>query len=73
MNRNRSLNLNTAKRPTFELTMMDDDETVLHVKVPELEVFKELQAVADSMNEVDENDADTLDEELQPREAHRHE
>ena len=62
MRRNRSLNLNTAARPTFELTMMDDDETVLHVKVPELEVFKELQAVADDMNEMDESDAAALDE-----------
>lgn len=58
---NRSLNLNTAKRPTFELTMMDDDETTIHVKVPELDLFKELQAMSDDLNEADENDPDVLD------------
>lgn len=58
---NRSLNLNTAKRPTFELTMMDENETTLHVKVPELELFKELQAMSDDLNEADENDPAVMD------------
>ena len=58
---NRTLNLNTAKRPTFELTLMDENETTLHVKVPSLALFKELQAMSDDLNALDDSDTSALD------------
>lgn len=55
------LNLNTAKRPVFTLTLMDAEETTLHVKVPSMDLFKELQASASELDKLNEGDPETVD------------
>lgn len=55
------LNLNTVKRPTLDLTMMDDEQTVLRVKMPTQEMFKELQTNAGLLDAAAEGDRDSTD------------
>lgn len=59
--REHALNLNTAKRPVFTLTLMDDDETTLHVKVPEMELFKEIQAMASELDALNDGSSEAQD------------
>ena len=59
--REHTLNLNTAKRPVFTLTLMDDDETTLHVKVPEMELFKEIQAMASELDALNDGSPEAED------------
>ena len=53
------LNLNTAKRPAFTLTLMDDEQTTLHINTPSMDMFKELQAVATELSMLDDDDPET--------------
>lgn len=53
------LNLNTVQRPTLDLTMMDDEQTMLRVKMPTLDQFKEVQALAASLDGVEDGDAES--------------
>lgn len=55
------LNLNTVQRPTLDLTMMDDEQTVLRIKVPTLDQFKEVQAMSDSLDGVEDGDKESID------------
>ena len=55
------LNLNTVQRPTLNLTMMDDEQTVLRVKMPTQEMFKELQNNAGALDAAADGDADSTD------------
>lgn len=51
-----SLNLNSAKRPVFTLTLMDEEETTIHVKVPSMDLFNELRASAAELDRLNDND-----------------
>ena len=53
------LNLNTVQRPTLNLTMMDEEQTVLRVKVPTLDMFKKVQAMSSSLDGVESGDKDS--------------
>lgn len=59
--REHTLNLNTAKRPVFTLTLMDDAETTIHVKVPEMDLFKEIQAMASELDALNDGSSDAQD------------
>ena len=59
------IDLNTVKRPTLTVTLMDEEKTTLHVKLPTFEMFKEMQNAADVVDAVeagkgDEDSAVTL-------------
>ena len=60
-NTTRVLDLNSAKRPTLELTMMDDDRTVLRVKTPPEEMIQELQAMRDDLAKLETGDRSAVD------------
>ena len=53
------LNLNTVKRPTLDLTMMDEEQTVLRVMMPTQEMFKELQNNAGALDAAADGDKDS--------------
>lgn len=53
------LNLNTVKRPTLDLTMMDEEQTLLRVKVPTLDMFKEVQSMSSQLDGVEDGDKDS--------------
>lgn len=53
------LNLNTVKRPTLDLTLMDEEQTLLRVKMPTLDMFKEMQEMTSSLDGVDDGDKDS--------------
>lgn len=55
------LNLNTVQRPTLNLTMMNEEQTVLRVKVPTLNQFKEVQALYSKLDGVEDGDKDSED------------
>lgn len=55
------LNLNTVQRPTLDLTLMDDEQTVLRVKMPTLDMFKEMQSVSSALDGVEDGDKDSVD------------
>lgn len=55
------LNLNTVKRPTLDLTLMDEEQTLLRVKMPTLDLFKEMQSVSSSLDGVEDGDKDSAD------------
>lgn len=57
----RTLDFNTAQRPTLELTMMDDARTVLRVKTPTEGMIQELQALAPELKKVETGDRDAVD------------
>lgn len=57
---NKVLDLNTVQRPTLELTLMDEERTTLRVKVPTLDMFKEMQGVASSLGGVEDGDRDSV-------------
>lgn len=56
-----ALNLNTAKRPVFTLTMMDDAETTLHVKVPDMDMFKEIQSMSSELDALSDDSPEAED------------
>lgn len=56
------LNLNTVKRPTFKLTLMDEEQTTLYVRMPTLDMYKEMQALSEELRGRDEDDQDTVAE-----------
>ena len=56
-----TLNLNTAKRPVFTLTLMDDAETTIHVKVPDMDLFKEIQAMSSELDALADDDPGAVD------------
>lgn len=56
-----SLNLNTAKRPVFALTLMDEEETTIHVKVPSMDLFNELKASAAELDRLNDGDPEAED------------
>lgn len=47
------LNLNTVKRPTFMLTLTDDENTTLRVMMPTVALFKEMQTAAEMVDAVE--------------------
>lgn len=55
------LNLNTVQRPTLKLTLMDEEQTVLRVKVPTLDMFKEMQSMASSLKGVESGEQESVD------------
>lgn len=55
------LNLNTVKRPTLDLTMMDEEQTLLRVKMPTQEMFRELQTNAGLLDAAADGDKDSTD------------
>ena len=55
------LNLNTVKRPTLDLTMMDEEQTLLRVKIPTLDMFKEMQNMSSALDGVEDGDKDSVD------------
>lgn len=55
------LNLNTVQRPTLDLTLMDEEQTVLRVKMPTLDMFKEMQNTASALDGVEDGDKDSVD------------
>jgi len=59
--REHALNLNTAKRPVFTLTLMDDAETTIHVKVPEMEMFKEIQGMSAELSALGDDSPEAVD------------
>lgn len=54
-----SINLNTVKRPTFTVTMMDEENTTLRVKMPDLDMFKELEEAAAMVDDVEAGKSNT--------------
>ena len=56
------LNLNTVQRPTLNLTMMDEEQTVLRVKMPTLDMLKDLQDKSDVLDAADNGDSEAADE-----------
>ncbi len=55
------LNLNTVQRPTLDLTLMDEEQTVLRVKTPTLDLFKELQALSAGLDGAEDGEKDSVD------------
>lgn len=55
------LNLNTVQRPTLDLTLMDEEQTLLRVKMPTLDMFKEMQAMSSALGGVEDGDKDSVD------------
>lgn len=53
-----SLNLNTAKRPTLDLTFSNELETQLHVSFPTKDMVEELKNL--DVSTVDDDDVDAL-------------
>ena len=51
-NKKRTLDLNTAQRPTLELTLMDDDHTLVRVSTPTEGLIQEMQQISPTMLEV---------------------
>lgn len=58
---NRTLNLKTAKRPSFELVLDDANETIIHMTIPTLAMFKEMQEVLDDIGSIDESNPEALE------------
>lgn len=56
------LNLNTVQRPTFKLTMMDDEQTVLRVKMPSKAMFKELAESDATVSGAEKGDKDSAED-----------
>ena len=54
------LDFNSAKRPTLELTMMDDARTILRVKTPPESMVQELQAMAGELHKLETGDMDAV-------------
>lgn len=57
---NRKLDLNTIQHPVFELTLMDENRTTIHVKTPSVNKFRELLAVSAELEKASENGQDTV-------------
>ena len=55
----RRLDLNTVQRHSLELVLMDDEKTTVHVKMPTRNLFREMQAMASTLDKVEEGDADS--------------
>lgn len=55
------LDLNTVQRPTLELVMMDEEQTVLHVKMPTKAMFKELTDSDATVEGAENGNADSID------------
>lgn len=58
---NRKLDLNAIQRPTFELTLMDENRTTVHVKTPSVNKFREMLAVATEIEKVDASSEETVE------------
>jgi hypothetical protein len=56
----RILDLNSVKRPTLVLTLMDDDRTVLHVKTPTEDMVSELQSMQDDLRKLETGDRNAV-------------
>lgn len=56
------LNLNTVKRPTLKLMLTDEEKTTLYVRMPTLEMYKEMQDLSEQWSKGVEDDSDTVDE-----------
>ena len=54
------LDLNSAQRPTLELTMMDEDRTLLRVKTPPENMIQELQNMKDDLAKLETGDRDAV-------------
>lgn len=53
----RKLDLRTLEQPTLELTLLDDDNTMLRLIVPDVDLIEKLQVVAPKMRKIaDSND-----------------
>lgn len=55
------LDLNSVKRPTLELTLMDDERTVLRVKTPPESMIQELQDLKDDLHKLETGDRDAVE------------
>lgn len=60
-NTTKVLDLNNVIRPTLELTMMDDDRTLLRVKTPTEGMVQELQAMHGDLAKLETGDRDGVD------------
>lgn len=55
------LDFNSAQRPTLELTMMDDDRTVLRVKTPPESMIRELENMSEDLEKLKTGDRDSVE------------
>lgn len=55
------LNLNTVQRQTLDLTMMDTDQTTLHVKIPTRDMYREMLSMATALDKVEDGDKDSIE------------
>lgn len=58
---NRKLDLNSIQRPTFELTLMDENRTTIHVKTPSVNKFREMLAVSAELEKAGEDSQATVE------------
>ena len=57
----RVLDLNSVQRPTLELTLMDDDRTLLRVSMPTEGMVSELQAMTSDLKKVEKGDREAVE------------
>lgn len=55
------LDLTTMQRPSFELTLLDDDHTTIHVKTPNVNKFREMMRLAGEMEQAEANGQDVVE------------
>ena len=58
---NKVLDLNSAQRPTLELTMMDDDRTVIRVSTPTEAMVQELQSMGPNLGKLTKGDKSSVE------------
>jgi len=57
----RKLDLNALEQPTLELTLMDDNHTMLRLIAPDVDLIERLQSAAPKLKKVaDSNDGDSI-------------
>lgn len=57
---NHKLDLTAIQRPTFELTLLDDNHTTIHVKTPSVAKFREMSELATALEHAEENGQDAV-------------
>ena len=55
------LNLNTVQRPTLDLTLMDEEQTLLRVMMPTLDMFKEMSGMSSAIDGVEDGDKESVE------------
>lgn len=57
----RKLDLNALEQPTLELTLMDDNHTMVRLIAPDVDLIERLQSAAPKLKKVaDSNDGDSI-------------